>query len=62
MFFHRYGYQDWQSSYSSLTEFVLPDSSKKIVDDGEYGLFTVTLFKKFVDDYKNMCREKRYVL
>ena len=38
---------------------VVPRSSKKIAEDNEYGLFTVTVFHKVVDEYKGKAREKR---
>ena len=38
---------------------VVPRSSKKLTEDNEYGLFTVTVFRKVVDEYKGKAREKR---
>ena len=32
---------------------------RKIAEDGEFGLFTVTLFKKVVDEFKLHCRENK---
>jgi V-type H+-transporting ATPase subunit C len=36
----------WLASYEKLCDFILPRSSVKIEEDGEYGLWTVTLFKR----------------
>ena len=58
----KYSFKEWEECYNTLTEFVLPNSSKKLAEDNEFGLFTVTLFKKLVDDYKNACRERRFII
>jgi len=58
----KYSYNQWLAEYNTMTEFVLPNSSRKLAEDSEFGLFTVTLFKKLVDDFKNVCREKRFVV
>ncbi|XP_070564896.1 V-type proton ATPase subunit C 1-B-like [Ptychodera flava] len=55
-------YQDWKLKYESLTDMVVPRSTKLIYEDGEYGLFTVTLFRKVVDEYKHHAREQRFVV
>jgi len=38
----------------------VPKSTKLVYEDPEGGLFTVTLFKKVVDEYKGHCREKKF--
>jgi V-type H+-transporting ATPase subunit C len=58
----RYLYKDWYANYESLTNFILPRSSKLLKEDTEYGLFTVTLFKRVVEDFKNVAREKRFTV
>ncbi|XP_064634546.1 V-type proton ATPase subunit C 1-B-like [Lineus longissimus] len=55
-------YQDWQTCYESLTDMVVPQSSRLIFEDNEHGLFSVTLFMKVVDEYKHHCRENRFVV
>ncbi|KAI1315647.1 Vacuolar ATP synthase subunit C [Mortierella claussenii] len=55
-------YKDWQNKYETLTQMVVPRSSQKIAEDEEYGLFTVTLFKRIVDDFTNKCREERFIV
>ena len=40
---------------------VVPRSSNKLHEDSEYGLYSVTVFKKVVDEYKHHAREKKYV-
>lgn len=58
----RHMYKEWAACYEKLTEFVLPRSSKLIKEDSEFGLYTVTLFKRVVEDYKNVAREKRFIV
>lgn len=52
--------KEWLNSYERLTEMVVPRSSNKLAEDNEFALFTVTLFKKVVDEYKMHAREKRW--
>lgn len=53
-------FNDWKNRYEQLSDMVVPRSSKLIFEDNEYGLFTVTLFKKVVDEYKHHCRENKF--
>ncbi|RUO96446.1 hypothetical protein BC936DRAFT_142027, partial [Jimgerdemannia flammicorona] len=32
---------------------------RKVVEDDEYGVFTVTLFKRIVEDFSHRCREEK---
>lgn len=50
---------EWEQKYESLADMVVPRSSKQIHEDGEYFLYTVTLFKKVVDEYKLHARENK---
>uniref|UniRef100_A0A8C9YLU6 V-type proton ATPase subunit C n=1 Tax=Sander lucioperca TaxID=283035 RepID=A0A8C9YLU6_SANLU len=43
---------NWERTYESLSEFVVPRSSRKLYEDGEGGLFSVTLFKRAVCEFK----------
>eukprot|EP00126_Sphaerothecum_destruens_P013068 Sdes_comp22354_c0_seq1m20835 len=52
-----HSYKEWMSTYESLTKMVVPRSSQMIAEDSEYGLFTVTLFSRVVDEFKNLARE-----
>ena len=38
---------------------VVPRSTELVTEDQEYGLFTVTVFKKIIDEFKLQAREKR---
>lgn len=53
---------DWQGGYEKITDMIVPRSSQLITHDNEYALFTVTLFKKVVDEFKLHAREKKFVV
>ncbi|KRT80897.1 hypothetical protein AMK59_5048 [Oryctes borbonicus] len=53
---------DWQASYEKLTDMVVPRSSQLITQDAEYGLYTVSLFKKVVEEFKLHAREKKFIV
>ncbi|XP_041044849.1 V-type proton ATPase subunit C 2-like isoform X2 [Carcharodon carcharias] len=55
-------YINWQKTYESLSDMVVPRSTKMIIEDTEGALFTVTLFKKTVDEFKIRARENKYGL
>ncbi|RUP51066.1 ATPase, V1 complex, subunit C, partial [Jimgerdemannia flammicorona] len=55
-------YKDWLNNYETLTQMVVPRSSQKVVEDDEYGVFTVTLFKRIVEDFSHRCREEKFVV
>ncbi|CAL9085549.1 V-type proton ATPase subunit [Musa troglodytarum] len=56
----KYSQKEWLSSYETLTTFVVPRSSKKLHEDNEYALNTVTLFRKVADNFRNNAREKGF--
>lgn len=41
---------------------IVPRSSQFITQDHEYGLFSVTLFKKVAEEFKHHAREKKFVV
>ncbi|XP_068722243.1 V-type proton ATPase subunit C-like [Montipora capricornis] len=55
-------YNDWQKAYWKLTDMVVPESSRLVHEDNEHGLFTVTLFKKVVDEFKHHARDKKFLV
>ncbi|XP_022096398.1 V-type proton ATPase subunit C 1-A-like [Acanthaster planci] len=55
-------FQEWEVKYEKLADMVVPKSSRKIYEDTEHGLFTVTLFQKVVDEYKLHARENRFTV
>lgn len=54
--------KEWLGSYETMVDFVLPKSSKLLAEDPEFGLYSVTLFKRMADDFRNAAREKRYTV
>ncbi|XP_069579772.1 V-type proton ATPase subunit C 1-A-like isoform X1 [Brachyistius frenatus] len=56
------GYQDWQKTYETLAEMVVPRSSNLLFEDSDSGLFSVTLFTKAVDDFKHKARESKFTV
>ncbi|MBN3304365.1 VTC1A ATPase, partial [Amia calva] len=52
----------WEKTYESLSELVVPRSTKKITEDSDGGLFTVTLFKKVVADFRVKARENKFIV
>lgn len=51
---------EFKKSYEKLTEFVIPRSAQNIAQDSEYTLFTVTLFKKYVNEFITAAREQKW--
>jgi len=55
-------YKEWERKYETLAKFVVPRSSKKISEDSESGLFSVVLFKRSADDFRNAAREHKFIV
>ncbi|XP_055257061.1 V-type proton ATPase subunit C 2 isoform X3 [Moschus berezovskii] len=55
-------YVKWQKTYESLSDMVVPRSTKLIAEDKEGGLFTVTLFRKVIDDFKTKAKENKFTV
>ncbi|XP_035850651.1 V-type proton ATPase subunit C 1-B-like isoform X2 [Sander lucioperca] len=58
----RGSYLQWERTYESLSEFVVPRSSRKLYEDGEGGLFSVTLFKRAVCEFKAKAQESKFTV
>uniref|UniRef100_A0A2P2KZW8 V-type proton ATPase subunit C n=1 Tax=Rhizophora mucronata TaxID=61149 RepID=A0A2P2KZW8_RHIMU len=56
----KYSQKDWLASYETLTNYVVPRSSKKLFEDNEYALYTVTLFRRVADNFRTNAREKGF--
>ncbi|KAJ9676537.1 hypothetical protein PVL29_021849 [Vitis rotundifolia] len=56
----KYSQKDWLSSYETLATYVVPRSSKKLHEDNEYALYTVTLFGRVADNFKTSARERGF--
>ncbi|XP_073703313.1 V-type proton ATPase subunit C 1-A isoform X1 [Garra rufa] len=55
-------YTDWQRTYETLAEMVVPRSTNLLFEDQESGLFTVTLFRKAIDDFRLKARENKFTV
>lgn len=53
-------FNDWHANYEKITDMIVPRSSQLVTQDAEYGLFTVSLFKKVVEEFKLHAREKKF--
>ena len=60
--FLRASFHEWNTAYEKLTDMIVPRSSQLITQDAEYGLFTVTLFKKVIEEFKLHAREKKFIV
>ncbi|RVW52624.1 V-type proton ATPase subunit C [Vitis vinifera] len=56
----KYSQKDWLSSYETLATYVVPRSSKKLHEDNEYALYTVTIFGRVADNFKTSARERGF--
>ncbi|KAL9251530.1 V-type proton ATPase subunit C-like protein [Drosera capensis] len=56
----KYSEKDWLSSYETLTDYVVPRSSKKLYEDNDYALHTVTLFTRVADNFRAKARERGF--
>ncbi|KAK2826396.1 hypothetical protein Q5P01_020610 [Channa striata] len=52
----------WEGTYESLSEFVVPRSSRKLYEDQEGGVFAVTLFKRDVPEFKMKAQERKFIV
>ncbi|XP_060756289.1 V-type proton ATPase subunit C 1-A [Neoarius graeffei] len=55
-------YADWQKTYETLAEMVVPRSTHLLFEDQDSGLFSVTLFRKAIDDFRHKARENKFVV
>uniref|UniRef100_A0A8C6TUL5 V-type proton ATPase subunit C n=1 Tax=Neogobius melanostomus TaxID=47308 RepID=A0A8C6TUL5_9GOBI len=55
-------YPEWQKVYETLAEMVVPRSSNLLFEDHDSGLFSVTLFRKAMDDFKHKARENKFTV
>ncbi|GAB2265207.1 V-type proton ATPase subunit C [Dionaea muscipula] len=56
----KYSQKDWLSSYETLTDYVVPRSSKKLYEDNDYALYTVTMFGRVADNFRGKARERGF--
>ncbi|GMH08989.1 hypothetical protein Nepgr_010829 [Nepenthes gracilis] len=56
----KYSQRDWLSSYEKLTDYVVPRASRKLHEDNEYALYTVTMFRRVADNFRLKARERGF--
>jgi len=56
----RHTKKEWLATYESITEYIVPRSSKVIEEDSDYSLFSVTLFRRVEDNFKSAARPKGF--
>lgn len=53
---------DWNINYEKITDMIVPRSTQLVHQDGDYALYTVSLFKKVVEEFKLHARERKFVV
>lgn len=54
--------KEWETKYATLASMIVPGSSKLITEEGEHCLYSVSLFKKVIDEFKNTARENKFIV
>ncbi|XP_053489735.1 V-type proton ATPase subunit C 1-B [Ictalurus furcatus] len=54
--------REWENTYESMSQFVVPRSSRKLLEDEDAGIFTVTLFKNAVNEFKANAKRHRFAV
>jgi len=54
--------KEWQKSYETLAPFVVPRSSIVLLEEQDYTLFSVVVFKRDVGEFTNAARQKRFTV
>jgi V-type H+-transporting ATPase subunit C len=54
--------KEWEAKYSTFADMVVPGSAKRITGDNDFVLYTVTLFKKVLDEYRTNCRDNKIIV
>jgi len=53
-------HKEFMKNYQTLCDYVVPESDILVKTDDDFELHRVIIFKKYLDDFKNGCREKHY--
>lgn len=53
--------KEWLKSYETLTEMVVPRSSREIARDSDFILYTVVVFQKFGAQFSSKARAHKYI-
>ncbi|XP_036449430.1 V-type proton ATPase subunit C 1-A [Colossoma macropomum] len=52
----------WENTYESMSDFVVPRSSRLLLEEKDAGIFTVTLFKKAVSEFKANANKHKFTV
>ncbi|XP_056152372.1 V-type proton ATPase subunit C 1-B [Lampris incognitus] len=55
-------YAQWERTYETLSEFVVPRSSRRLYEDQEGGVFSVTLFKRAVSQFTAQAKQSKFTV
>ncbi|XP_052436035.1 LOW QUALITY PROTEIN: V-type proton ATPase subunit C 1-A [Carassius gibelio] len=58
----RMAYALWEKTYESMSKFVVPRSSRLLVEDTDSGIFTVTLFKNVIAEFKTNAKKHKFTV
>ncbi|XP_052475582.1 V-type proton ATPase subunit C 1-A-like isoform X1 [Carassius gibelio] len=58
----RTAYALWEKTYESMSKFVVPRSSRKLIEDVNAGIFTVTLFKNVTAEFKTNAKKHKFTV
>ncbi|XP_052002001.1 V-type proton ATPase subunit C 1-B [Xyrauchen texanus] len=58
----RTAYALWERTYESMSKFIVPRSSRKLVEDDDAGIFTVTLFKNAATEFKANAKKHKFIV
>ncbi|XP_042598816.1 V-type proton ATPase subunit C 1-A [Cyprinus carpio] len=59
----RMAYALWEKTYESMSKFVVPRSSRlELVEDADAGIFTVTLFKNVIAEFKTNAKKHKFTV
>lgn len=55
-------YKEWEKCYERIDREIVPRSSQLILEDEEHGLYTITLFKRHLDIFKERARQLKFYI
>jgi len=53
---------DWIKSYETITDMIVPRSSRKIISDADYALFSITLFRRAIPEFRTECSKRKFIV
>jgi len=54
--------KNFESTYETFTEYVMPRSAKNIAEDDQFILYTIITFKQFAEDFKLKARKSKFTV